>query len=67
MYSISGCLVNGGSQKDWKTLLSAHKLEAHKQHYYIDLAEIGTVSHVRVTMAPDGGISRLRLWGCKQE
>lgn len=66
---IEGCLVKNAkqpSEEDWKVLLPPQKLEAHKQHYYTDVNDIGTVSHVKVTMAPDGGISRLRLWGYKQ-
>jgi allantoicase len=28
-----------------------------------ELASLGTVTHVRLNIFPDGGISRLRLWG----
>ncbi|KAJ9590925.1 hypothetical protein L9F63_016023 [Diploptera punctata] len=50
---------------DWKTLLPHQKLSPHKQHFYspTELKTTGPFTHVRVTMAPDGGISRLRLWG----
>ncbi len=49
----------------WQSLLPVQKLSAHREHCYGDdvIAGIGPVTHVRVTMAPDGGISRLRLWG----
>jgi allantoicase len=35
------------------------------QHFYEekDLETKGPFMYVRVTIAPDGGISRLRLWG----
>jgi allantoicase len=49
-------------------LLPVQKLSAHKQHYYegSQIQDIGLVSHVRVSMAPDGGISRVRFWGTRQ-
>ena len=52
----------------WKTLLPPKKLRAHHRHYYSgnDLNNCGVISHVRLSMAPDGGISRMRLLGYKQ-
>ncbi|KAK2157115.1 hypothetical protein LSH36_198g04010 [Paralvinella palmiformis] len=52
----------------WKTLLPAKKLSAHNIHYFTgnQLRSSGTVTHARIFMAPDGGISRVRLWGNKQ-
>ncbi|XP_049808414.1 allantoicase-like [Schistocerca nitens] len=49
----------------WKTLLPPQKLFPHKQHLFSkdQLRSKGPFTHVRVTIAPDGGISRLRLWG----
>lgn len=37
----------------------------HMQHFYSekDLETTGPFMYIRVTIAPDGGISRLRLWG----
>lgn len=51
----------------WKTLLSPTKLKAHNRLFLGSSAinNVGVVSHVRLTMAPDGGISRMRLWGTK--
>ncbi len=35
-----------------------------QQHYFDEeLEDIGDVSHVRVSIYPDGGISRVRLFG----
>ncbi|XP_069829168.1 probable inactive allantoicase [Dendropsophus ebraccatus] len=49
----------------WKTLLPATKLQPHKRHFIdgtsLSLQEV--ITHVKLTIAPDGGISRLRLWG----
>ena len=48
----------------WRTLLPESKLKMDQQHYFDDtLEEIGPVSHVRVSIYPDGGISRIRLFG----
>ena len=50
--------------KDWKELLPRTKLKAHSRHHFRkELAELGTVTHVRFNIYPDGGISRLRLFG----
>jgi allantoicase len=27
------------------------------------VAELGAITHVRLNIIPDGGISRMRLWG----
>ncbi|KAJ8371618.1 hypothetical protein AAFF_G00306540 [Aldrovandia affinis] len=49
----------------WKTLLPPQKLKPHHVHLFsgeaVQLAEV--VTHVRLVIAPDGGVSRLRLWG----
>ena len=45
-------------------LLPETKLEADKQHFFTkELNPLGLVSHLRVTIYPDGGISRLRIYG----
>ncbi len=50
--------------KNWKVLLSEQKLSADTVHEFDDaLSALGPVSHVRLNIIPDGGISRLRLWG----
>jgi allantoicase len=52
------------SAPEWTTLLPESKLKMDQQHYFDDeLTDIGTVSHVRVSIYPDGGISRVRLFG----
>ena len=48
----------------WQPLLPESKLEMDKQHYFdAELQGIGIVSHVRMSVYPDGGVSRLRLHG----
>ncbi|KAL4706890.1 hypothetical protein ACJJTC_012349 [Scirpophaga incertulas] len=45
----------------WRSLLKPSKLSADNEHWYTCDSE--TVTHIRVTMAPDGGISRIRAFG----
>lgn len=48
----------------WRTLLPESKLKMDQQHYFEEeLEDIGPVSHVRVSIYPDGGVSRVRLFG----
>ncbi|MDX1506992.1 MAG: allantoicase [Woeseiaceae bacterium] len=48
----------------WVTLLPETKLHMDQQHFFeSELADIGVVTHVRMSIYPDGGISRLRLFG----
>lgn len=52
------------SSPEWRTLLTEARLKMDQQHYFDDALEhIGPVSHVRVSIYPDGGISRVRLFG----
>jgi allantoicase len=52
------------SSPEWQCLLAESKLKMDQQHYFDDeLEDIGPVSHVRVSIYPDGGISRVRLFG----
>ncbi|MDZ4808013.1 MAG: allantoicase [Bacteroidota bacterium] len=48
----------------WVTLLPQSKLSADKEHFFEE-ANInkGPFSHVRLSIFPDGGVSRMRLWG----
>jgi allantoicase len=48
----------------WQTLLPEAKLSMDQQHYFdTELGELGPVSHVRMSIYPDGGVSRLRIFG----
>jgi len=49
--------------ENWQTLLAETKLKMDQQHYFETLEDIGDVSHVRMSIYPDGGVSRLRLFG----
>jgi allantoicase len=48
----------------WPALLPEQPLRADAQHRFKkELANLGPVSHVRMNIHPDGGVSRLRLFG----
>ncbi len=49
---------------EWKEVLPRTKLQAHTRHYFEkEVLNAGTVSHVRFNIFPDGGVSRLRVYG----
>jgi allantoicase len=51
-------------ERVWGSILPRTKLRAHTRHFYDDaIAEAGPVTHVRMNIYPDGGVSRLRLFG----
>jgi allantoicase len=60
----SGIADLAGQCMSWPALLEPQYLEADHVHTFREqLCDIGPVSHVRVNMHPDGGMSRVRLFG----
>ena len=48
----------------WKSVLDRTKLQAHTRHQFDEeLHDAGVVSHLRFNIFPDGGVSRLRVFG----
>jgi len=47
----------------WRPVLARAKLQAHTQHLFDEVMEAGAISHVRFNIFPDGGVSRLRVYG----
>ena len=66
--SIEGCVsdndeavINSG---DWKTVLPQQKLSADHIHEFAhELNALGAITHLRLNIFPDGGVSRLRIFG----
>jgi len=48
--------------QDWFEVYPQTKMQAHTQHH-LDIEPTAPITHVRVNMFPDGGISRVRLRG----
>lgn len=69
--SLQGALVNIGTERAlapqslfWRTLLPLQKMGMDRRHLFEkELVALGTISHVRFNIHPDGGVSRLRLLG----
>jgi allantoicase len=69
--SIQAAEVKGGTDDSlvtqsmfWRTLLPEQKLEMDRPHaFQKEIADLGVVTHVRLNIIPDGGVSRLRLYG----
>ena len=66
--SIDGCLLPGASldalmSAAWTTILPQTKLRADHRHFFSRTYPAQTVSHLRLHIFPDGGVSRLRIHG----
>jgi allantoicase len=50
----------------WETILDETKLAADTRHFFRDEVRArGPFTHVRLDVFPDGGVSRLRVWGTR--
>lgn len=48
----------------WQEILPNTKLQAHTRHFYEEeIKKTGAATHVRFNIYPDGGVSRLRIYG----
>jgi allantoicase len=67
--SIEGCLLTGASVEalmsaEWGEVLPQTKLRPHTRHLFSkELRSRGPVSHLRLNIFPDGGVSRFRVHG----
>jgi allantoicase len=66
--SVETCNVSDANadphSAEWTELLSQTKLHAHTRHLFQkELNSNGPVTHVRLNIYPDGGVSRLRVFG----
>jgi len=52
------------NNENWQTLLPQQKLSADNEHEFVkEINAHSGITHVRLNIFPDGGISRLRLFG----
>jgi allantoicase len=52
----------------WRGVLPETKLQAHTRHFFRDeIVQHGPFTHVRLSIYPDGGVSRLRVFGSRAE
>ena len=71
-YSIEACFAKNdedvlNDMAEWKMLVSQQRLSADNEHIFTkEINDVDVVTHVRLNIFPDGGISRLRLFGKKK-
>jgi allantoicase len=53
----------GMPKGQWRPLLAQSPLQPHSRHRFDELASAGAATHARLSIFPDGGIARLRLFG----
>ena len=65
--SIEACVIANDHElasANWQMLLPQQKLCADHEHEYAqEVNALGTISHIRLNIFPDGGVSRLRIFG----
>jgi len=69
--SIEGCAASGAGAAElmnpaapWREILPRTKLKADTRHFFErELAPLRDCTHLRLNIYPDGGVSRLRVWG----
>jgi len=70
--SIEGCIAPGAGvdeltsvvDTEWKEILPITKLQADTRHFFErELTPLNGCTHIRLNIYPDGGVSRLRVWG----
>ena len=69
-FSLEGCLAPGASadalrsDEPWWPIVARTRLLPHTRHVFQDeLLLAGPLSHLRLSIYPDGGVARLRLFG----
>lgn len=55
--------ASNASSLIWEELLPGAKLKANHRHVFKNIRHAGVATHVRFQIFPDGGVSRLRLFG----
>jgi len=68
---IEGCNISLGDETEltsketmWTVILPESKLKADHEHYFEEeILSKEIFTHVRLVIFPDGGVSRMRLWG----
>ncbi|HEX8252222.1 MAG TPA: allantoicase [Thermoanaerobaculia bacterium] len=67
-YPDTASIEGSTDGEHWIELLPRTKLQAHTRHFFIDeLLTDGPFTHLRLNVYPDGGVSRMRVWGVATE
>lgn len=70
-FYLEGCNISIDEEKNiqskninWEIIIEKTKLQADFEHIFeSEIISKNEFTHVRLTILPDGGISRMRLWG----
>jgi allantoicase len=63
-YPDTASIEGSRDGETWTELLPRTKLQAHTRHFFLDeLQTDGPFTHLRMNVFPDGGVSRMRVWG----
>ncbi len=68
---LEGCTISlededklNSNEIEWIKILPKSKLHADHEHFFEkEISSKEAFTHVRLSIFPDGGISRMRLWG----
>ncbi|OUS28088.1 allantoicase [Thalassotalea sp. 42_200_T64] len=66
LVSTSDDFSNGQQEDKWQAIIARTKLYAHREHLFINEIVVSpeqSFTHVRLNIFPDGGISRMRVFG----
>ena len=67
--SLEGCFCRDDEkvkkgEVHWMALMEEQKLSAHSEHHFEEeILQVPPVTHVRLNIFPDGGVSRLHVYG----
>jgi allantoicase len=69
--SLQAARVTGGTESStitqsmfWQELMPSQRLDMNQEHAFeTEVSDLGMITHVRLNIFPDGGVSRLRLLG----
>jgi allantoicase len=63
-YPDTASIEGSADGETWTELLPRTKLQAHTRHFFLDeLQTDAPFTHLRMNVFPDGGVSRMRVWG----
>jgi len=68
---VEGCTISKEEEQllnsesvQWELILPQKKLEANSKHdFKKEIVNKNSFTHVRLSIFPDGGVSRMRIWG----
>ena len=67
-YPDTASIEGSNDGHEWVEVVPRTKLQAHTRHFFVDeIAQRGPFAQLRLNVFPDGGVSRMRVWGLATE